>query len=89
MLLDDIFLIIYNLIIIIYDLNERDIDGEKLLKDLSSIASKSSVEKLIKELINDFIIESNIMLIIKDLYKKNNILQRIIHAKEIKQIRIS
>ena len=55
----------------IYDLNEKDIDGEKLLKKLSSIASKSFIEKLIKKLINDFIIESNIILKMKDLYKKN------------------
>ena len=46
----------------IYDLNEKNIDGEKLLKKLSSIISKSFIEKLIKELINNFIIESNIIL---------------------------
>ena len=88
MLLDDIFLIIYNLIIIIYDLNEKDINDEKLLKNSSSIALKSFIKKSIKELINNLIIEPNIMLTMKDLYKKNDILQRIIYAKEIEQIKI-
>ena len=56
----------------IYDLNERNIDDEKLLKKLSSIL-KSFIEKLIKELIDNFIIESNIVLKVKGLYKKNEI----------------
>ena len=55
----------------IYDLNKKNIDDEKLLKKLSSIASKLSVEKLIKKLINVFIIESNIILKVKNLYKKS------------------
>ena len=67
----------------IYDLNEKDINDEKLLKKSSSIILKLFIEKSIKELINDFIIESNIILKIKDLYKKNNIFQRIIYAKNI------
>ena len=67
----------------IYDLNKKNINDKKLLKELSSIISKSFVEKLIKELINDFIIESNIILKMKDLYKKNEILQRIIFIKNI------
>ena len=57
----------------IYDLNEKNIDDEKLLKESSLIVSKSFIEKLIKELINDFIIELNIILKVKNLYKKNNI----------------
>ena len=57
----------------IYDLNEKDIDDEKLLKKSLSIISKSFIEELIKELINNFIIESNIILKVKDLYKKNDI----------------
>ena len=57
----------------IYDLNKKDIDVEKLLKKSLSIISKLFVEKSIKELINNFIIESNIILKMKDLYKKNNI----------------
>ena len=67
----------------IYDLNERDVNDEKLLKKLSSIVLKSFIEKLIKELINNFIIESNIVLKVKDSYKKNKIFQRIIFAKKI------
>ena len=59
----------------IYDLNKKDIDDEKLLKKLSSIILKLFIEKSIKELINDFIIESNIVLKIKDLYEKNKIFQ--------------
>ena len=55
----------------IYDLNKKNVDDEKLLKESSLIILKLFVEKLIKELINDFIIESNIVLKIKDLYKKN------------------
>ena len=73
----------------IYDLNENHIDDEKLLKKLSSIISKLYIEKLIKELINDFIMKSNIILKMKDSYKKNNIFQRIIYAKNIEQKRIS
>ena len=73
----------------IYDSNEKGIDDKKLLKKSSSIILKSSVEKLIEKLINDFIIESNIVLKVKDLYKKNNIFQRIIYIKQIKQRRIS
>ena len=57
----------------IYDLNKRDIDDEKLLKESSSIILKSFIEKLIKELINDFIIKSNIILKLKNSYKKNDI----------------
>ena len=57
----------------IYDLNKKNVDDEKLLKESSLIILKLFVEKLIKELINDFIIESNIVLKIKDLYKKNEI----------------
>ena len=57
----------------IYDLNKKDVDDEKLLKKSSSIISKLFIEELIKELINDFIIESNIVLKVKDLYKKNKI----------------
>ena len=68
----------------IYDLGEKNIDDEKLLKESSSITSKSFIEKSIKELINDFIIESNIVLKIKDSYKKNKTFQRIIFAKNIK-----
>ena len=83
MLLDDISLTIYNLTIIIYDLNKKDTNDEKLLKDSLSITLKSSVEKLIKELINNFIIESNIILTMRDLYEKKKKFQRIIHAKEI------
>ena len=45
--LDDVFLTIYNLIIIIYDLNKEKIDDKKLLKNLSSITLKSFIEKLI------------------------------------------
>ena len=55
----------------IYDLKKKDIDDKKLLKELSSIISKLFIEKLIEKLINNFIIESNIILKIKDLYKKN------------------
>ena len=88
MLFNDIFLIIYNLTIIIYDLNKKDIDDKELFKNLSSIVSKLSVKKLIKKLINNFIIEPNIILIMKDLYKKDNIFQRIIYAKEIEQTKI-
>ena len=58
----------------IYNLNEKDINDEKLLKESSSIISKLFVEKLIKELINDFIIESDIILKVKNSYKKNDIL---------------
>ena len=68
----------------IYDLNEKDIDNEKLLKKLSLIISKSFIEELIKKLINNFIIESNIVLKMKNSYKKNEIFQRIIFAKNIK-----
>ena len=53
----------------IYDLSEKNIDDEELLKESSSIL-KLFIEKLIKELINNFIIESNIVLKVKDLYKK-------------------
>ena len=67
----------------IYDLNERGVNDEKLLKKLSSIILKSFIEKLIKELTNNFIIESNIVLKVKDSYKKNEIFQRIIFAKKI------
>lgn len=66
-----------------YDLNEKDIDDEKLLKELSLIILKSFIENLIKELINNIIIKSNIILTMKDLYKKNNIFQRIIYTKKI------
>ena len=54
----------------IYDLNEKSIDDEKLLKELLLIISKSFIEKSIKELINNFVIESNIVLKMKDLYIK-------------------
>ena len=57
----------------IYDLNKRNIDGEKLLKKLSLIILKLFIEKSIKKLINNFIIELNIILKIKDSYEKNNI----------------
>ena len=57
----------------IYDLNEKNIDDKKLLKELLSIISKPFIEKSIKKLINNFIIESNTILKMKDLYKKNNI----------------
>ena len=67
----------------IYDLNKKDIDDKKLLKKSSLIILKLFIEKLIKELIYDFIIESNIILKVKNLYKKNNIFQRIIYAKNI------
>ena len=67
----------------IYDLNERGINDKKLLKKSSLIVLKSSIEKSIKKLINDFIIESNIILKVKNLYKKNDIFQRIIHIKQI------
>ena len=70
LLLNEIFQTIYNLTIIIYDINEKNIDDKKLLKKLSLIILKLFVEKLIKELIYNFIIESNIILKVKDLYKK-------------------
>ena len=62
---------------------KKNIDDEKLLKELLSIVLKSSIEKLIKELINDFIIESDIILKMKNLYEKNDTFQRIIYAKNI------
>ena len=80
--LDDVFLTIYNLIIMIYDLNERRVDGEKLLKKSLSNISKSFIEKSLKS-INDFIIKSNIIMKVKDLYKNDEIFQRIINAKKI------
>ena len=58
---DDVFLIIYNLIIIIYDLNEKEINDKKLLKELLFNILKSFVEKLLKS-INDFIIKLNIII---------------------------
>ena len=61
----------------IYDLNEKSIDDEKLLKKSSSIISKPFVEKLIKELINNFIIKSNIILKIKCLYEKNSLMNHL------------
>ena len=64
-----------------YDLSERDIDGEKLLEESPSTVSKSSVKKSNEESIGDFIIESNIITQMKNLYKKNKILQRIMHVK--------
>ena len=65
----------------IYDLSERSIDDEKLLKKLS-LTSKLSIEKSMKELINNFIIESNIVLKVKGLYEKNEIFQKIIYSKK-------
>ena len=73
----------------IYDLNKKGIDGEKLLKKSSSIISKLFIEKSIKKLINNFIIELNIILKVKNSYKKNNTFQRIIHTKNIEQKKIS
>ena len=70
MLLDDVFLTIYNLIIIIYDLNEKKINDKKLLKESSFDILKSFIKKLLK-LINDFIIKSNIIMQMRDLYKND------------------
>ena len=67
----------------IYDLNKKDIDDEKLLKELLSIISKLFIKKSIKKLINNFIIKSNIVLKIKNLYKKIKTFQRIIYTKNI------
>ena len=74
LLLDEVSHTISSLAVMIYDLDKRDIDEEKLLKESSSTTSKSSIEKLSKELIDDFIIESNIVLKVKRLYKKNKVL---------------
>ena len=57
-----------------YNLNKRDIDGEKLLEESPSTVSKPPVKKSNKESIDDFIIESNIMTQVKNLYKKNKTL---------------
>ena len=51
----------------IYDLNKKNIDDKKLLKK-SPLTLKSFIEKLIKKLINNLIIESNIVLKMKVLY---------------------
>ena len=51
----------------IYDLNKKNIDNKKLLKK-SPLTLKSFIEKLIKKLINNLIIESNIVLKMKVLY---------------------
>ena len=67
-----------------YNLDKRGIDEEKLLKESSSTTSKSSIEELSKELTDDFIIESNIVLKVKRLYEKNKVLQRIILTKKNK-----
>ena len=74
LLLDEVPHTISSLAVIMYDLGERDIDEEELLKESSSTASKSSVEESSKELIDDFIIESNIVLKVKRLYEKNKVL---------------
>ena len=58
----------------IYDLNEKKIDDEKLLKESSFDVLKSFIKELLK-LINDFIIESNIIMQIRDLYKNDEIFQ--------------
>ena len=64
-----------------YDLSERDIDDEKLLEESPSTVSKSSIKKPNEESINNFIIEPNIMTQVKNLYKKDKTLQRIMHVK--------
>ena len=89
LLLDEVPHTISSLTAMVYDLGERDIDEEELLKESPSTASKSSVEESSKELTDDFIIESNIVLKVKRLYKKNKVLQRIILAKKNGQRRIS
>ena len=74
LLLNEVSHTISSLVVMIYNLGERDIDEEKLLKESPSTTSKSSIEKSSKELIDDFIIESNIVLKVKRLYKKNKVL---------------
>ena len=64
-----------------YDLGERGIDDEELLEESSSTVSKSSVKESNEESTGDFITESNIITQVKNLYKKNKTLQRIMHVK--------
>ena len=74
LLLDEVSHTISSLTVIMYNLDKRGIDEEKLLKESPSTTSKSSIEKSSKELTDDFIIESNIVLKVKRLYEKNKVL---------------
>ena len=47
---------------IIYDLEERGEDNKKLLEELLSIALSLSTKKLLEELVNELIFESNIII---------------------------
>ena len=63
-----------DLIAIIYDLDKREVDDKKSLKESLSTLSKSSLKKLIEEFIDDLIIESNIILKIRTLYSEDKTL---------------
>ena len=74
MLLNKVPYIIYDLIIIIYNLDKRDINNEKLLKELLSTLLTSSIKKSKEELINDVIIKLNIISKVRELYNEDEVL---------------
>ena len=74
MLINEIYYIICDLIVIIYDLDKRDIDDNESLKESLSTYSKLLLKKLIEEFINNLIIKSNIILKVKTLYSEDKTL---------------
>lgn len=61
-MLNEVYYIIFNITIIIYDLSERNIDDKKLIKESLSIILKSFIKKLIKESINKLLFKAKILL---------------------------
>lgn len=88
LLLDEIPQTVCSLAAMVYDLGERDSDGEELLEESPPAAPEPSVEEPIEESTDDSITGPDIMLRVKDLYEKDDALQRIMHAKRVGQRRI-
>ena len=57
-----------------YDLDEREVDGDESLKELLSTFLRSLIKKLIEEFINNLIIEFDIILKVKTLYNEDKTL---------------